>query len=251
MKKQKIAISLLCHTELELLKASVESLYKSDLNEHYTKLFVYTNQSNNEVKEYLNSLKHEKYIYNSDNNDGIVIPRMKLYEEIKKEDFDFLLEIHTDMIFPKTWLQPLLDIDEESAGILEPHIYQPKKIIDLEIFENKLLTLKTDKVYNMCRQTHPWLIKLKLLDNIGGYYDSNFSPHECEDDDLVYRFIKNGYKIKSSGNSWVVHYGGSVRHKLLSSSLTPHMKYFESKHGITIQKMVTLFEIHPAYGEAL
>jgi hypothetical protein len=245
----KIAISLLCHNDEDYLKPCLKSLFESDLNGHNIKLFCYDNNSNKPMKDYLNTLNINKWVFSSEKNEGIVIPRIKIYNEIIKEEFDFLLEIHSDMIFPKIWLKPLLDIFDSETGILEPHIYQPKKIISKDDFELILPRLLNGNVYTKCRQTHPWLINLKIVNNIGGYYDPKFSPHECEDDDFIYRVIKNGYKVKSVGSSWVVHYGGAIRHKLLGSVFIAHSKYFEEKHKITLQQLINMFEIHPAYGE--
>lgn len=248
----KIAISLLCHNDEEYLKPCLESLQKSDLFNYDVKLFCYDNNSNEPMKEYIRSLNIDKWIYSSSTNDGIVIPRIKIYEEIMKENFDFLLEIHSDMIFPKVWLEPLFEIFDSETAIIEPHIYQPtNKTISLEEFEIKLPKLINENVYDKCRQTHPWLINLKIMDKIGGYYDPMFSPHECEDDDLVYRIITNGLKIKSIGKSWVVHYGGVIRHKLLSTTLSKHLSYFEQKHKISVNEMIKLFQIHPAVSEEI
>lgn len=249
MKKLKIAISLICHNDEVLLKPCLSSLFESDINKHYLKLFCYDNNSNNQMKELLSSQTVDKWIYNSEVNDGIVIPRIKIYEEIIKEEFDFLLEIHSDMLFPKNWFENLYEIFDENTGIIEPHIYQPrsKGVISLEYFEEVLPTLLKDVKYDLCRQTHPWLINLKIVDAVGGYYDSIFSPQECEDDDFIFRVINNGYKVKSTGMSWVVHYGQSIRNQVLPSNLTEHIRKFSEKNNIGFNDFVNKFEIHPAY----
>lgn len=246
----KIAISLLTHNDQNLLKPALDSLFNSDLNQHEYKFFCYDNNSNQILKDILEGYKINKWIHYSNTNDGIVIPRIKVYEQILKENFDLLLEIHTDMIFPKEWINPLLELLDEDTGILEPHIYSPKRgnSITIEQFENLLPKLKYDKTYNKCRQIHPWIVKLSILDKIGGYYDANYSPHECEDDDLVYRILKNGFKIKSTGKSWVVHYGAMVR-GILPRCLPEHIAYFESKNKISFKDFLDMFEYHPVYNE--
>lgn len=249
MKQYNIAISLICKDDEQLLKPCLSTLIDSDLNEHNIKLFCYDNGSNLPMKELLNSINIDKWIYNNPINNGIVIPRIKIYEEIKKENFDFLLEIHSDMLFPKIWLRPLLDIFDEKTGILEPHIYQPRSIgiVSIEYFETIKPTLLKDVVYEKCRQTHPWLINLTIVDKVGGYYDEIFSPQECEDDDFVFRVLNNNFKIKSTGNSWVVHYGEKTRTRLLPSNLTNNLKLFSTKNNINFKDFLNMFEIHPAY----
>ncbi len=241
-----IAISLICHNDEHILEPCLTSLLKSDLLDHKIKLFCYDNGSGEKMKQYLNSLNVEKLIITSNQNDGIVIPRIEIYKKIIEENFDFLLEIHSDMVFPKIWLKPLLDIFDSETAILEPHIYLPKnRIISSDEFEKILPSLQTEVQYNKCRQTHPWLVNLKILNSIDGYYDPAYSPHECEDDDLVYRILKNNFKIKTTGKSWVVHYGGMVRHKLLQSCLSKNMEYFTKKNQVSFERFLTMFENHP------
>jgi hypothetical protein len=251
MKKYNIAISLLsCNDEL-LLKTSLESLLSSDINKHNIKLFCYDNNSNEILKQLIRNLEIPKWIFFSEKNDGIVIPRIKIYNEIIKEEFDFILEIHSDMVFPEVWSEPLFDIFDENTGILEPHIYVPnrKNGITVEYFQEKLPHLLRDIKYDRCRQTHPWFINTKIIDKVGGYYDEIFSPHECEDDDFVFRVLKNNFKIKSTAMSWVVHYGGSIRHNLLPNNLSSHINMFEQKNNISFQEFINMFEIHPYHAE--
>lgn len=245
-----IAISLICHNDLNYMIPCLDSLFESDLNLFNYKLFCYDNNSNEETKLYLNNLSINKWIYNSPTNDGIVNPRIKIFEEIKKENFDLLLEIHTDMIFPKFWLSPLLELLDDDTGILEPHIYVPKtrSNIDINFVNKRLPELVNDKTYSICRQTHPWIINIKNVDKVGGYYDSNYSPHECEDDDFVYRVFKSGLKIRSTAKSWVLHYGGVTRHSL-GNYLNSHIQYFEQKNKIKFNEFLKIFEIHPYHAE--
>ena len=241
----KIAISLLTHNDLLYLKPCIESLLTSDIVLHTIKLFVHDNASNNNLKKYLKNIRIEKYIHFSDTNHGIVIPRIQIFNEIIKEDFDYLLEIHSDMLFPKIWLTPLLQIDDERTGILEPHIYLPRKKITVDELEHKLRELRHKKTFDNCRQVHPWLIKLKFVECIGGYYDIKFSPQQCEDDDFIYRCITNGYKVKSTSLSWVCHYGGVTRSKALPSYSKAHKKYFMEKHKIDFESFLNMFDFHP------
>lgn len=245
----KIAISLLTHNDLPYLKPCIESLLNSDLLQHTVKLFAWDNNSNDALQHFLSGINVNKQLHFNSSNEGIVIPRIKIFNEIIKEDFDFLLEIHSDMLFPKIWLSPLLAIDDEQTGILEPHIYLPGKRITIDILEEKIQQLKYSGIYNKCRQVHPWLIKLQHIGAVGGYYDENFSPQQCEDDDFIYRMMLNGFKIKSTGKSWVCHYGGVTRGKALPSFTAEHKKYFISKHGIDFDSFVDMFEYHPYKNE--
>ena len=206
----KIAISLITCNDLGYLKPCLDSLFKSDLIEHEIKLFICDNGSNTDFVEYISNIEINKYIIFNSNNEGIVIPRIKIFNEIIKEDFDFLLELHSDMLFPEKWLAELLKIDEDNVAILEPHIFHPSRIVSLKEFNDMIVNKYHSVIYEKCKQVHPWLIKIKHINAVGGYYDANYSPQQCEDDDFVYRVIMGGFKIKSTGLSWVCHYGGAI-----------------------------------------
>jgi len=57
--------------------------------------------------------------------------------------------------------------------------------------------------------------------------------------------LNNGFKIKSTGESWVCHYGGVTRNKVLPSYAIEHKNYFMKKHNITFEAFVKMFEYHP------
>lgn len=241
----KIAISLIYHNDSEYLIPCLQSLFESDIKTEELKLFCYDNSSTPTAKEILDNFNINYWLHRSDQNDGIVLPRIRIYNEIVNEDFDYLLEIHSDMLFPKNWFHRLIEIDDDDTVIIQPHIFLPKTMIELHQFESILDNLYYEKVYNKCVQVHPWLIKIKLIDQIGGYYDPNYSPQECEDDDFVYRVLINNKKIKSTGKSWVVHYGGVTRHKVLPSHLNKNMKYFCNKFSVSFNSFKRMFEYHP------
>ncbi len=69
----------------------------------------------------------QNYIYRSEKNDGIVNPRIHLFKQIMQEGYDYLLEIHADMLFPKLWITELMELIDEETLIVQPFIYQPNK----------------------------------------------------------------------------------------------------------------------------
>lgn len=241
----KIAISLLTHNDSGYLKPCLKSLMNSDINDHEYKLFAWDNNSTDETCKFIESLKNEKELIKSNTNKGIVIPRIKLYEKIKKENFDFLLELHTDMLFPKNWINKLFEVDNENAAILQPHILVTNKIMNVADLEMVIHDLFEEKTYTRCLQVHPWLVKMSMISKVGGYYDPIYSPQRCEDDDLVWRILSKGYEIVSTKKSWVLHYGGVTRHKALGSAGHDHRQKLCKKFGIEFSQIRDLTETHP------
>ena len=252
----KIGISLLSCNDLPYLKPCLESLLESDINNHDFKLCAWDNNSTDETKDFIKSLDVNKTLIESKPEEmpdyNIVLPRIKLYEMIKKENYDFLLEVHADMLFPKVWIDYLFDIDDEDTIVLEPHIVVPSSTWDNKKLEEYIANHSKDRIYTKCRQVHPWLVKLDMLDLVGGYYDPIFAPQRCEDEDLVWRILQSEYNIKSTAKSWVLHYGGKTRNNRHCGDGAghDHIEKLCKKHGIKVdqisQHVAKLTEFFPA-----
>lgn len=250
----KIAISLLYHNDEHYLTPCIESLINSDISNYDFKFFVYDNASAYSWEDIyeLNEWKFPQYNYRAMENQGIVKPRIHLFEEIKSQNYDYLLEIHSDMLFPSDWFEELMSIMGEEVFIVQPFIYQPPKDKILTNFDCTKLKIYNNpkKIYHKCRQVHPWLINLNLIERVGGYYDCIFSPYIFEDDDLVLRAFNNGYDIKSTNKSIVIHYGGVTRPQPISNFWEGHIQRWQEKHNTKFlpyekEYQVKRFDIHP------
>lgn len=248
--KQKIAISLLTCSDFKYMEPCISSLLKSDLSMFDYKLFCIDNNSYDNTLEYLQNLKCNLYLKKNTYNDGIVKPRIEIMNEILKENYDYTLEIHSDMLFPEKWIIPLISLMNENVGVVMPFILNnPNKLLNNNELK-KLVEINMENItYEMVRQVHPWLLNNETIKKIG-YYDINYSPCECEDDDLMYRFIKYDYKIIASKKSMVLHYGGLTRNYLpdkdhTGTILSRNFRYFNDKYGISINEMIKLFTLHP------
>ena len=133
---KKIAVSLLYHNDEDYLVPCVESLISSNLSNYDFKFFVYDNNSviSWEGLFEIQDWNFNHYFYRSNQNDGIVNPRIHLFNKIMQEKYDYLLEIHADMLFPKLWITELIELIDEETFIVQPFIYQPNKNTILESF---------------------------------------------------------------------------------------------------------------------
>lgn len=173
-------------------------------------------------------------------------------EKILEEKYDLTLEIHADMLFPSIFISDLISELDNDTAIVEPYILNnPNKILSNEELEKLVLKYKENIVIENVRQVHPWLLNNKIINKIG-YYDINYSPCDCEDDDLIYNIMKNNYKIKATKKSVVAHYGGLTRfnlkneNKILThNTFQKNLEYFKNKNGITVNDMVKKFKLHP------
>jgi GT2 family glycosyltransferase len=242
----KVAISLLTYNDLIYLKPCIESLVKSDIMEHNIKLFIIDNNSNIEMKEYIDKIPLNKWVYYNNTNQGIVIPRIEIMNKILEETYDYTLELHADMLFPQNWFNELVKLMDNDTAIVMPFILtNPNIILNIDKLNELIDIYKKDTVYYNTRQVHPWLLNNTIIKKIG-YYDSQFSPQNCEDDDLIWNIMKNNYKTKATKNSIVVHYGGKTRTLAnIQYNLDKSFNLFYNKNKITVNQLVEKFSLHP------
>lgn len=239
----KVAISLLSCNDGFLIKRALESLRASDIMEHSVKLFHFDNGSQDGTVEYIKSLSIDRDIWESKENLGITLPRIQLMEAIQREGYDCTVEIHADMLFPKHWFAPLAARLRTRLGIVMPFIIQGIPLnIPLTLVEKIVQAHASDEVVGNVLQVHPWVLNNNAIRDVG-YYDPQFSPHECEDDDLMYRLITNDYQVEAVKRSIVVHFGQITRTKLLAP--TYNMLRFLAKNGVTILDYINGRSMHP------
>jgi GT2 family glycosyltransferase len=245
--RSRVAISLLACNDMRLLYPCLTSLLASDLKDHDYKIFCVDNASRDNVCEFIQFLGAPLWLKQNATNEGIVVPRIEIMEQILREGYDYTLEIHADMLFPQVWLAPLIAAMDDHTGITMPFILNNNtKILQVAELETLVKRFATDGIVENVRQVHPWLLNNKVVAEVG-YYDAQFSPQNCEDDDFIYRVGAAGYKTKAVRSSVVAHYGGITRVGLGNAYDTVHAHgiKFHAKNGLTIGDLIKRFTLHP------
>ena len=236
----RVAVSQLTMGKPELFKKVMAEFCNSDvMTDNYVKVFCHENCTTGYAKRILDELNIINYVSESTSNDGVTIPRIKLMDEILKEDFDVFIEIHDDMIFVKNWFKDIVELFNVNPNY---HVLMPMVVmIDSmdqtpEDIEQKIKTqnLDTSIIVENHIQMHPWIIDIPFIRKYG-YYDNKFVPAGAEDDDYLFSSIKNGSIPVASYKSRVGHKYGFTRNT--SGMLyCEYNKIFQEKHGMTIQQ---------------
>jgi glycosyltransferase involved in cell wall biosynthesis len=223
----------------------IESLLVSDLSNYDFELYYIDNNSTDGTYEYMQTLNCKKWVKQNKINEGITLPRIEIMNKILEDDKNtYTLEIHADMLFPAKWISYLLSEFDDKTAIVMPFILNNPHIrINIEELERLVKIHSSDEIFNCVRQVHPWVLNNQIIKHIG-YYDVIFAPQECEDDDLMFRIMKNNYLTKAVKNSIVCHYGGATR-RLSYDNLTNKLHLFKHKNGVSVDDMVTMFTLHP------
>jgi len=116
--QRRVAASLITYKRTELLIPMLESLAASDAKRYNVTVFYWMNDYNSPAAEYMRNF-HKLPTVAVDNptrsNQMIVIPRINIMDAVlATKDFDWLLELHDDMRFPRVWL--------EVCFIMEPRV---------------------------------------------------------------------------------------------------------------------------------
>lgn len=241
---KKIAISLLTCNNKELVSYTLDSLIRSDIVTHKLSLFLWVNESDNRVFWEDLTYKYKEFMFVTlflvPENIGIVKPRIILYNEMIRsgKNFDYLLEIHDDMLFPSQWFEGIertFNYRWSTKG-RKPAIVMPFIYTDFEMNESQesidfkcLSNVSKDIVYKNLVQNHPWVIDFKKL-KYYGYYDPEFHPQICEDDDLYFRLILKDEFTITTKESVVMHKKELTRFNKLKMDFK-NFSLIKRKHG--------------------
>lgn len=170
-------------------------------------------------------------------NLGIVLPRIRIMQEVLKEEqagstqYDWLLEVHDDMLFPRSWFKELICHDKPDVAILMP-MRLSQKFSNTSELEYACEQAKSDVVSSQAHPNHPWLLRLDAVRQVG-YYDSWLSPWEFEDTEFYYFVCAlTPWKCIVVGQSVVVHPGsGTWAKKGACNKLVDPSSYLKERLG--------------------
>lgn len=160
--------------------------------------------------------------------------------------FDFLLELHTDHIFPRAWLAPLLRAmdDTPRLGAVGPGLITasgafgtPRLAVDYRATIPDLLKA-TNAACEAARgkyaaalprlrrgMSHPILKRREALEEVGLYDEARYPLQNFEDTDEARRLETAGWQVAVCLDSWVFHH-----YALSRTSLGDHVWAFRENY---------------------
>lgn len=222
MDHPKTDILVLVHNNLPLTKRFTDLLLKHTSN--YDLTFI-DNGSTDDVKNYLlkGAIKDKWQIYRSETNLGIINGRNLAARMVKS---DYFVNLDNDQLVCDGWLLKLhqkMKLGYDIVGVEAWCLYPPNsgqmkigdKLYKRDYFPMRQCKNPTDKfTYVGCGGM---LIKKSVYDAIG-LFDERFNPCFFEDPDLVFRCIKQGYKVGWEPKTGIIH---------LAHQTTNNQKTFE------------------------
>jgi len=215
---------------LRMTQLGLRSLLASDLQEHEFRIVVVDNASDDGTVRWL---EEDMYLptVRLDENLGIARARNVGYRWLAEQfpQAEWWLELHNDMIFPKTWLRPLLEIgnSDPRVGLISPGLVTGRPIMfgatqtrtlrvpwhmaDGSVFSEVELACAVARrdVEPRPGLQHPVLKRVAMMQEIG-LYDENMGLSNWEDTEEVCRVWKAHWKYLVCLRSFVFHqYSGS------------------------------------------
>ena len=252
-KESTVAISLMVWETTEWLENAFTTILTSDIFEYSDPTFVvyFTCTDCQRQRMYIESrLASVKYEFlGGQGLSGIVIPRIRIMEWAMTFNFDFLLEMHDDMLFPRKWFQPLLTHMGPNVAITMPAIVRcfdsSADDDDVEAVREKIEQLR-QRGMQVCTNgliNHPWLVNISAIRRTG-YYLERWHPSDGEDEEFSARIrvMFAPLQILGVGTSVVGHHVSATRKTTPIRLWKQSMEMFqEATHG------VNLFEYREAW----
>lgn len=240
-KKEIFSILIPTWNNLDFLKLCIESIRKNSFFNH--QILVYSNESNEEIDNYLESNSIE-FIKNS-KNVGICIALNSLRTIVKT---DYIVYMNDDMYCLPEWDKYLMDeikkIGHEkfflSSTTIQPNKFWCKSIKGGYNYGTEVQNFKEEKLLNEYKNiSHydwngatwpPNVVHKNMWDIVGGY-SIEFSPGMYSDPDFSAKLWKSGVRIfKGLDKSRIYHFESKTTKRIKKNDGSSQFLY---KWGIT------------------
>lgn len=165
-------------------------------------------------------------VLRSETNLGIAGGRNLIAQAILREPVDYLIEVHTDHVFPEFWLAPLLSALDgvPRLGAVGPALVTAPGVFGspaLPVDYRRPASLILDDVEGACvlargvyagarprlrrGLTHPVVKRRAALEEVG-LYDEAFAGQNFEDTDEVRRLEAAGWQVAVCLDAWAYHH---------------------------------------------
>jgi len=242
-----VAVSLVVHQNSSLVDGMLRSLLASDVPPLH--VFVWINIIPSDVQRYFERFNHPscQVTVLAGGDRGIVEPRIRVMHAIlaSRSAFEYVLELHDDMLFPPRWFSNLFRemlACGHNCAIAMPFIVQRYPVAWTgDALANATRHLHRDVVWRNTMEVHPWLLRLDVVRRIG-YYDIRYAPKDHEEDDFYFNCLfNNSFDSIAVESSWVGHFGSATR-GYDSAVRKEHMRLYRRKWNVSITDVATMLQ---------
>lgn len=257
------SIIILTYNNLKFNQICLDSIRKYTISNTY-EIIVVDNKSTDGTREWLKEQNDIKLILNDEN---VGFPKgCNLGVGVSEKDNDILF-LNNDTIVTPRWLDNLkiclYSSNKIGATGSVTNCCSNYQEIDVPYTDIKSMTEFADK--NNISSSNRWEEKNKLIGfcmlvkreviSKTGIFDEQFTPGNCEDDDLSVRIIESGYKLMLCHDSFIHHFGSASfknDYAQYDNVLKTNALKFEEKWGFNFYNQTRLrFDIISNINESL
>lgn len=146
--------------------------------------------------------------------------------------------LNNDVILTPGWLPGLLDFaEEEGVDIVSPAIREGEANYDVEAYAREFVRGMGGVARRGAADGICFLVRRRVFDAIG-HFDENFRIGQFEDADFFRRAREAGFRMATTGRSFIHHFGSMTQDSLRRSRTArpyeaENREYYRKKWGLT------------------
>jgi N-acetylglucosaminyl-diphospho-decaprenol L-rhamnosyltransferase len=220
--------------QVHYTKLCIESLLPTVSAED--EIIIIDNGSSDGTSEYLSKHPRLRIISNREN-----LGCAKAWNQgLEAAGFEWVVIANNDVIFSPQWLQGLLEFArEEEVDIVSPAIREGEYNYDIETYSKEFVSRMGSVFRRGIAQGICFMISRRVVDSIG-MFDENFRIGQFEDADFFRRAVSAGFRLGTTGRSFVHHFGSVTQNAIRKNTLSPYERhnraYYRKKYRLTAGK---------------
>ena len=231
-----ISIVIPVLNQLHYTKGCLESLWKTVPAD--VKIIVINNGSTDGTADYLAKLNNVETIQN-DTNRGCAAA---WNQGVKAFQVDWTVVLNNDVVLSSGWLENLIRFAEENnVGVATPGIREGELNYDVEDYAREF-TAKMKNVVRNGANGICFAVRRDVFNKVG-LFDENFRIGVFEDADFFLRTKQAGFRLATTGRSFIHHFGSITQKAIQKSNPRPYeaenRAYFRQKWKLTGPKRFT------------
>jgi len=227
-----ISIVIPLYNQVAYTKLCIKSLRNSDIGD--AELLLIDNGSSDGTAEYLDTCSDLRLIRNNINlgcagawNQGV-----------RNTDSEWVVFLNNDVIVSPGWLEGLLGFaEEEGIDIVSPAIREGEFNYEIKEYGTEFVRIMGSAARHGVADGVCFMVRRRVFETIGNF-DEKFRIGQFEDKDFFRRATASGFRLGTTGRSFIHHFGSVTQKSLFKETETKpyemeNRRYFYSKWGLS------------------
>ena len=221
-----VTVIIPVHNQLHFTRQCLDSLNASGVADAH--LVVVNNASTDGTAEFLATRPALRVITNTENRACAAAWNQGLHASAT----DWILFLNNDVLAPAGWLENLVAFAEKSgASVVSPALGEGELDYDFGGYAREFMAAMHAATRPHIESGVAFLVHRRVFERVGGF-DENFRKGGNEDTDFFWRAQAAGFKLATTGSSYLHHFGSVTQTALKAergSTRAETIGYFRAK----------------------